>query len=121
MPGDRSGLGTQGLPETWGRNLGLENRAWAELRTLSGSEDPVALGPVINGLSEDFQSLGYWNLLFSHLWGLFFTPILVSRKAGFAVGRGRWLATEEENPIFLISLRSCICFIWKHGVKTVQK
>lgn len=38
-------------------------------------------------------------------------------------GDARWLhqATEEENPIFLIYLRSCICFIWKHGVKTLLR
>lgn len=64
-----------------------------ELRTLSESEDPVALGPVTNGLPEDFQSLGYWNLLFSHLWGPLFTHIRASGKADFVAGRGRSLAT----------------------------
>lgn len=61
-------LGTQAFQRSWGRGLALENRACAELGTLSGSEDPVALGPVINGLS-DFQNK------YSHLSGLLFTHI----------------------------------------------
>lgn len=88
----------------WGRGLILANRAREELGPLGGSEDPVALGPVINGLPEDFQSLGYWNLLFSRLWGVLFTHIRASRKAGFVVGRGRSLATpgyKGGKPFFL--------------------
>lgn len=103
MQRTEAGLGTQGRRPS-GRGLVLDNRAWAELGTLSGSEDPVALGPVINGLPEDFQSVGYWKLLLGHLWGLLFIHIRASRKAGFVVGRGRSLAAPGYGggkPYFL--------------------